>query len=216
MAVNVPIDIEHLEELIEQHMPFIIRTISSMTGNYVSVQQDEEFSVALSAFAEAVERFDGERGTFLSYAGLVIRSRLKTHLEQERHRQREELSLKAMEESGTVLMDSRTEGNNLREEILIYREELQKFGLSLEDLVDHSPKHRDTRHRAVEAARTASEDKKIVARTYEKKKLPIRAVAVLCNLSEKIIKTSKIFILGTMVVFVNKLSGMIEWIQETR
>ncbi len=33
MAVNVPIDIEHLEELIEQHMPFIIRTISSMKNS---------------------------------------------------------------------------------------------------------------------------------------------------------------------------------------
>ena len=214
--MNMPIDTAHLEELIEQNMSFILRTVSSVTGRYVSIEQDEEFGVALRAFAEAVERFDRDRGQFLSYAGLVIRSRLKTYLEQEHHRQQTQVSLEAMEEAGIVLADCQPQESELREEIMAYRAELQKFGLSLEDLADHSPHHRDTRRRAVETARTVSTDETIVRQTYEKKKLPIRAVAALCSLSEKIVKTSKIFILGTMIVFVKKLSGIMEWIQETR
>lgn len=214
--MSIPIETACLTELVEQNLPFIIRTVSTMTGRYVSVQQDEEFSIALRAFAEAVERFDETRGSFLPYAALVMRSRLMTYLEQERRRQREELSLEAMEEAGTELADQKTQESDLRMEIRIYREELQKFGLTLEELADHAPSHRDTRRCAIAAAERAAGEEAIVRRTYEKKKLPVRAVAVLCGLSEKVVKTSRVFILGTMVVFVKQLTGMIQWIQEVR
>ena len=67
--------IERLEELVEEHMPFLVRSVSSFTGRYVYVEQDDEFSIALEAFTEAVERYEAARGSFLAFAGLVIRSR---------------------------------------------------------------------------------------------------------------------------------------------
>lgn len=207
---------EKLETLVQQHMPFIIRTVSSVTGRYVSIENDDAFSIALSAFAEAVERFDGERGNFLSFAALVIRSRLNTYLEKEHRYQEQIVSLEALEETGGELADRREETLALREEIQQYQAELAKFGLTLEDMADQSPKHRDTRSRGVYAAQQASEDKQIVAETYRKRKLPIRMVAKCSGLSEKIVKTSKAFILGTMLVFVKQLTGLISWIRDTR
>lgn len=215
MAPVCTICTEHLEELIEQYRPFLIRTVSNVTGQYVSVEHDDAFSVALEAFAEAVERFDPERGKFMSYAGLVIRSRLSTYLQQE-NRGNGDLSLEALQEDGWEASDPRQCQNDLREEIDQYQQELRKFGLSLEQLADAAPRHQDTRQRAVQIAETASEDKEIVDATYRKKKLPIRPMASLCNVSEKIIKTSKTFILGTMLVFIKKLPGMMSWIRGTR
>lgn len=216
MAGKTTIDIEHLEELVEQNMAFLIRTTSSTTGRYVSVEQDDAFSVALSAFAEAVERFDAQRGNFLSYAGLVIRSRLHTYMEAEHRRQSAEVSLESMAESGQELPAAEDETGGLREEIRQYQEELAKFQLSLELLAEHSPKHRDTRETAMRIAECSGEDKEIVSQTYQKKKLPVRAVSRLCDVSEKIVKTSKIFILGTMLAFVKKLPALTEWIRGTR
>lgn len=207
---------EKLESLIRQHMPFIIRTVSSVTGRYVSVEDDDAFSIALSAFAEAVERFDGERGNFLSYAALVIRSRLNTYLEKERRYQEQVVSLETMEESGGAIADRREENVELQEEIRLYQEELAKFGLTLEDMAEQSPKHRDTRIRGVRAAQQASENPQIVEETYRKRKLPIRMVAECCGFSEKIVKTSKVFILGTMLVFVKQLTGLIGWLRDVR
>ncbi len=216
MAGKITIDIEHLEELVECHMAFLIRTTSSVTGRYVSVEQDDAFSVALSAFAEAVERFDTGRGSFLSYAGLVIRSRLLTYLETERRRQSVEVSLDAMEENGQTLCAPQAERNELQEEIRQYQEELRKFQLTLEDLAQHAPKHRDTRETAVDIAQRSSEDEDIVSQTYRKRKLPVRAVSRRCAVSEKVVKTSKTFILGTLLVFVRKLPGLSAWIRGTR
>ncbi len=214
MADNIEPD--KMDALIQQHIPFIIRMVSSATGRYVSVEHDDAYSIGLSAFAEAVERFDGERGEFLSFAGLVIRSRVITYEKQESSRQKALVSLEAMEENGEVPEAPQRENRELAEEILQYRAELKKFGMTLEDMVEQSPKHRDTRQRAVDAAQTAGEDSETVKMTYAKKKLPIRQVSRLSGLSEKAVKTSKVFILGTMLVFVRKLSGLMSWIRGTR
>ncbi len=101
-------------------------------------------------------------------------------------------------------------------EIQMYQQELLKFGLTLDQMVDASPKHQDTRKNAMHIAKQASEDEKIVSDTYRKRKLPIRPVAALCRVSEKVVKTSKTFILGSMLVFVKKLSGLESWIIGTR
>lgn len=85
--------------LVKQHMAFLIRTVSSVTGRYVSVENDEEFSIALLAFTEAVKRYDKEKGTFLTFAKLVIESRLKTYLSGKK-KEGTEVSLEAMQEEG--------------------------------------------------------------------------------------------------------------------
>ncbi len=216
MEQDIELNLEHLDALVEQHLPFLIRTVSKATGRYVQIEHDDEFSIALSAFAEAVERFDGERGKFLSYAGLVIRSRLATYHEREARQHRQQLSLEQLQETGQDVPEPDPCYNPLREEILEFEAELRKFGLSLEDLAAQAPKHRDTRSHAISAAERSSRDEAIVSQTYRKKKLPIRPVALLCRCSEKVIRSSKVFILGTMLVFVCRFSGLTSWIQETR
>ncbi len=214
MSVEVNICMENSNDLVERHLPYIIRTVSSVTGKYVSVEHDEEFTVALNAFAEAVERYNSERGSFLSYAGLVIRSRLLTYLKEEKSP--DTISLDSLMEQGIEPEISCESESDLHDEIQRYQLELEKFGLSLDTMVEYSPKHRNTRETSILVAEQASRDETIVADTYRKRKLPIRHVAVLCHVTEKIVKTSKHFILGTMLVFVLKLSGLIFWIKGTR
>ncbi len=214
MSVEVNICMENFNDLVERHLPYIIRTVSSVTGKYVSVEHDEEFTVALNAFAEAVERYNSERGSFLSYAGLVIRSRLLTYLKEEKAP--DTISLDSLMEQGIEPEISCESEIDLHDEIQRYQLELEKFGLSLDTMVEYSPKHRNTRETFILVAEQASRDETIVADTYRKRKLPIRHVAVLCHVTEKIVKTSKHFILGTMLVFVLKLSGLIFWIKGTR
>ena len=215
MADELKICIENFNALVERHLPYIVRTISELTGRYVSVEHDEEFVIALSAFAEAIQRYNSERGSFLSYAGLVIRSRLLNFLQQEKAAA-DTVSLDALVELGYEPEEPHTRQEDLHEEIQAYQLELEKFGLSLDAMVDYSPCHRNTRETAILVAEQASREDKIVSDTYRKRKLPIRPVALLCHVTEKIVKTSKHFILGTMLIFVLKLSSLIFWIKETR
>lgn len=207
---------ENLEELIKEHLPFIIRRVSAFTGRYVSIENDDEFSVALAAFAEAVEKYQPERGAFLGFAGLVIDSRLKTHIRKERgHLQT--ISLEEVQESGQEpSCGDPAEKSGLREEILQYREELLLFGLTLEYLADAAPKHKDTRIAAMGVAEAASQDPHTVETTYRKRKLPVREVARIARVTEKIVKGSKVFILATMIIFVRQFPELLDWIQGVR
>ena len=215
MADELNICIENFSDLVDRHLPYIIRTISSLTGRYVSVDHDEEFVIALNAFAEAIRRYDSTRGSFLNYAGLVIRSRLLNFLREEQ-KTSNCVSLDALLELGYEPEVRGFADDELRGEIQMYQSELEKFGLSLDAMVQYSPNHRNTRETAVLVAEQAGRDEKIVSDTYRKRKLPIRPVALLCHVTEKIVKTSKNFILGTMLIFVLKLSGMIFWLKKTR
>lgn len=219
MIPGEEINLENLNSLIERHMPFLIRTVSNFTGRYVSIENDDEFSIGLLAFAEAVKRYEPDRGKFLSFARLVIESRLKNYKEKSNRYMQEE-SLEVLRDAGIDFFRKDEEENEstekLHEEVLKYREELLLFGLTLENLADTAPKHRDTRQTAVQTAETASEDSETVEETYRKRKLPVRRVARIGKVTEKAVKTSKTFILAVMIIFVREFTGLRYWIKGTR
>lgn len=208
------IDIRNIDALLEEHMGFIIRVTSMITGKYVSADHDDIFSIALSAFCESVEKFNPERGSFLSFARLVIESRVKTFLKKESREEKTE-SVEALYEQGIELPE-REKNSCMEDEIEEYRSELEKFGLTLEKLADESPKHRDTKERGIRIAKRAGEDKETVALTYKKRKLPVRKVAGLAEVTEKIVKRSKTFILGAMLIFANHFTELKRFILEAR
>ena len=207
-----------MEQCIKNHIPFIIRTISHFTGRYVNVENDEEFSIGLLAFEEAIHKYDENKGSFLSFARLVIESRLSNYERSKVVKEgRSTISLDHLYEQGLDFSNCTSEEDaSLQEEISIFCKELHVFGLDLDILADACPKHRDTKRTAIDVAIRASEEDTIVKATYTKKKLPIRMVACVGNVSEKVIKRSKTFILGTMLIFVKDLHGLIQWIMETR
>lgn len=216
VSTNEMISIDHLDELVNRHMAFLIRTVSNTTGRYVSVEHDDTFSIGLSAFAEAVERYESERGNFLAFAGIVIQSRVRTYMERER-RWQETASLDEMNESGQeVAAPEAREESDLHEEIVLLQKELALFNLTLETLADEAPRHQDTRDRALDIAERSSQDTETVDETYRKRKLPVRRVARLCAVTEKIVKGSRHFILTSMLIFAKKFPLLLHWVQSGR
>ena len=214
MIPGETVSIDNIDSLIKQHMAFIIRTTSNVTGRYVSVENDDVFSIALGAFCESVEKYDQNRGAFLSFAKLVIESRVTTYLLKENKSEKTE-SIEAMYEKGKDIPRPETD-ELMQYEIALYKKELTKFGLSLEKLADEAPKHRDTKEKGIQIAECAGKDKPTVTLTYRKLKLPVRAVARVADTTEKIVKRSKVFILGAMLIFANKLDMIMDFILETR
>ncbi len=217
MGQEEEISIENIEYLIEKYMAFLIKTVSGFTGRYISIENDEEFEIALLAFTEAVEKYQSEKGVFLAFAKLVIVSRLKNYAEKEKKHEKV-VSLDELYESGQDFQAEEAEKQDdyLQQEILRYKKELLFFGLTFEKLADEAPRHKDTRETALDAAEKAGKDEEIVEETYRKRKLPIRRVAVLAELTEKVIKRSKSFILSAMIIFAKEFPSLLYWIRGTR
>lgn len=205
-----------VNELIEKHMPFIIKSISDVTGRYVSCENDEELSVGLLGFHEAIERYDNEKGHFLSYAKLVIGSRIKNYLKSENkhhHSSLEELLDKGLEIKDEYLEEKEDNGV-LLEQINKLKNEISSFGFSLEDLADEAPKQQATRNNAISLSEEISKEEELTSFMYVKKRLPIKRIVLRFAVTEKVIKRSKKFIISVVIIFDKNLSALKNWIRK--
>ena len=77
-------DSEAADALIRQYMGFIRAEAAKFLHRAPVEGQDEEFSIVLLAFYEAILGYEKHRGAFLAYASRGIRSRLIDHYRREK------------------------------------------------------------------------------------------------------------------------------------
>lgn len=203
-------------ELIDNHMPFIIKSISDVTGRYVSCENDEELSVGLLGFNEAIERYDNEKGHFLSFAKLVIGSRIKNYLKNEnkhQHSSLEELLDKGLEIKDEYL-EQKEDNSILVEEINRLKAEINSFGFTLEDLANEAPKQQATRNNAISLSEEISKEEEFTSFMYVKKRLPIKRIVLKFAVTEKVVKRSKKFIISVVIIIDKNLSILKNWIRK--
>ena len=192
-------------QFIHDYTPFVIKHVSEIKHAYVCVRNDDEFSIALIAFNEAIDRYEISKGHFLSFARIVIESRLKNYWEKEKHHQHDDIS------NVEVAAPS---DEDLRLELIAYGIELSYFGLSFEDLSNHMPKHTDTKEAALNIAQEIALNAFIMTQVYIKKSLPVTLVSKSLKIGLKMIKNNKIFILGTSIIFYKKFDKIENWLKK--
>ncbi len=197
---------DEINGLIESYQPFILNVITQTKNAYVDLDNDEEFSIGLIAFHEAIERYEMNRGDFLSFARTVITSRLKDYWERESKKVHHNFDESDMVEDGF------DEQLHLRNEINEFRKSLMGFGLTFEILEKETPKHIDTRKKALEIGFATSKEADLVNHLYEKKRLPITKIALRFAVTKKIIKRSKCFITALVIVAEEKYEHILAWI----
>lgn len=205
-----------IDKLIQDYMAFIVKTVSSITGRYVSVENDDELSIALIAFKEAIDKYEESRGSFSAFAKLVISSRVKNYLIKENKNNKVE-SIEALKEKGIDISEVAEtvveESDELSKEIGKLKEEIEAFGFTFEDLVDEAPKHEDTRRNAIELSEKVSKEKSLTSFMYEKRRLPIKQISVKFSVTEKVIKRSKKFIISVVIIIDKNFRNLRLWIK---
>ncbi len=204
-------DSQQRNEIIKAYEPFILNIIVQLKNAYIQIENDEEFSIGLMAFNEAIDKYDEVRSSFLTFAKVVIESRIKNYWEKEsRHRVD---SLDANEEAKEQLMaiDNLEKTMILRQEIYRLETSLEEFGLDFNILADAAPKHRDTKKSAIDVGIKAAQHDDIIQKLYLKKKLPILLVSKKTNTSIKVVKTHKFFIIAVIVSIKENLTSIMEW-----
>lgn len=192
-------------QFIHDYTPFVIKHVSELKHAYVCVRNDDEFSIALIAFNEAIDRYEIGKGHFLSFARIVIESRLKNYWEKEKHHQHDDIS------NVEVAAPS---DEDLHLELIAYENELSYFGLSFEDLSNHMPKHTDTKEAALNIAQEIALNAFIMTQVYIKKSLPVTLVSKSLKIGLKMVKNNKVFILGTSIIFYKKFDKIENWLKK--
>ncbi|GAI10336.1 unnamed protein product [marine sediment metagenome] len=125
-------DSGEINKLISEFKPFIASVAQKKVGRYLEYGVDDELSIGLIAFKEAVDSYDENKSKFLSFAKLVINMRLIDYY----RKQKRETTLSLDDEQSTTdvidvkSMDSyRIDEENEKRvlEIIEYRAELEKW-----------------------------------------------------------------------------------------
>lgn len=217
------------EALLKRYAPFALKVASRVTGSYVEMGRDDEASMALMAFNEAIDSYDPDRGaSFLGFVQTVIRRRLIDYFRQGQFRRREvplsalvedenaESALEGGRAAGLSRLEAARaaaewahadweEASDRQDEVLRFRELLAVYGISLAELVRASPRHEDARRRAMEAARVLASRPELVGYLRRRGELPLKELEALVGLSRKTLERQRKYIIAIALILTEEL-----------
>lgn len=211
-------------QLIEDYTPFVLKVASQKAGRYLRPGIDEEISVALMAFNEAITAYNGEKGRFLAFSQTVIQRRLVDYFRRDHSRHKEVLLSEFDEESEdgpeTNPLDSvahgvwnREEQSEVRrQEILEYQAILQRYRLSFSELARCAPKHRDSRERAIKLARAVADNPKWAEGLISRQELPVKELTQAFGVSRKLIERNRKYIIAVTLILMNDLPYLQDYV----
>lgn len=208
-------DESRFNDLVESHKAWMLRVASETTHRYVT-DSDDEWSIALMAFSEAVQSYEEEKGSFRGLAAMVIRRRIVDYLRAEgRHSDEFSVTPAAFEDG---LDEEEAGGLNLqvqqrvaeeaddapgedaasmaREEISEMQGILQLYGFSFFDLADASPKTEKTKRSCGQAVRTLIASVILMAQMRLKRLLPIKELSEASGVIRKILERHRKYIIA--------------------
>lgn len=208
-------DREKSSTLITQFKPFIASVIQKRLSRFVEYGVDEELSVGLLAFNEAISTYDANKGKFLSFARLVISNRLIDHYrKQSRHSQgitsyddEEDIATTAAIDKKSVERFSyASEAEDIKFEIIEYASELCKLGIEFDMLTRVCPKQADLREQYISIAKQIAENTEMVEELFRTKRLPIKKIEKIMAVHRKKIERGRIYIIAIVVAILKKYS----------
>ena len=160
-------DAQAADRLIDAYMPFIRAETAKFLKRPPVEGSDDELSIAMFAFYEAIHGYFRIRGAFLKYASLLIRSRLIDYYRKERKHLRV-VSLDTPADGddaplGDLLADGRDHGEEMahreatRREIEELTRQMEAFGVGLPDVADNCPRQERTLNACRKALQYAKE-----------------------------------------------------------
>lgn len=205
-------DIQKADELIRSYLPFI-RAEASKCISRVCTEQDDEYSIAMIAFHEAIVGYERGRGSFLGYASLLIRSRIIDFQRKEsgyrrniavviesddddRRQDREPVDERDVFEESALREATRQEIEELSRV-------MQDFGVSFSDVAENSPKQERTLAACAAAIRYAAENKSLLDELLRTKKLPLAQLVSGAGADRKTLERHRKYVLAMLLIQTN-------------
>lgn len=203
------------DALIRDYLPFIKTETAKTTGRIPLEGQDDELSIAMIAFHEAVEGYDRLKGPFLKFAAVAIRRRLIDHHRREsRHAGAFSLDTPlSQEEDGPLLADTVEDKADAygemelrdatRQEIQELIRQLTEYGLSLTDISENCPQQGRTLTACRRALTYARENPELIQETKKTGRLPMAALTEGSGAERKTLERHRKYLMALLLIYSN-------------
>ena len=206
-------DIDLADDLIKDYLPFIRTECAKFAKRELVMGRDDEISIGMLAFHEAIRTYSRLKGAFLKYAALIIKSRLIDFARKEK-RHSGHLSLDAkIDEKGHRLSEVISDNTHpqeemmrssaTKEEIIELNYTLSSFGVSLKDVVDNCPLQKRTYEKCLQVIKYAKDQKALLDELLDTKRLPIKELSQKTKVSAKTIERHRRYLVAMLVIYTN-------------
>lgn len=215
MAAEAAEDRLKLEQLIVQSERFILKCASRATHRFIT-KSDDEWSVALFAFAQAVQKYQFDKGSFLAFAQTTIGSRL---IDYQRGQGKYSLEISvnptvfsADEDEEDAFYTIRkavrnqitqTPDDQIGLEIQAANQVFRKYGFTFFELADCSPRTQKTKAVCAKAAAYLLHNPLLLREMRASRQLPLKILEKNAKLPRKKLERHRKYIIAA----VEMLSG---------
>jgi RNA polymerase sigma factor len=203
-------DQQEINRFVEEYKPFIASCTEKATGRYVRYGEDDELSIALMAFVEAINSYDSSKGNFLSFAQSVIKRRIIDYYRKEKKHfnvisisdyageEDEDIDLSVNESLDRFSINQASEYRRMEIEDL--KKELAAWDISFFELTESSPKHTRTRKMCNDIIGYLLAHNDLVSTIRRKKFLPVAEIEKALRIPRKKIERSRRYIIAVIIV----------------
>lgn len=197
---------------------FFIEKITSKICKRIVTWNEDEMSVSLIAFNEAINRYEkSQTDNFYGYAKIIIQSRLIDYFRKEGRQQAaislddvsqimegEEYELSPAEIKQAWVHYHEQQINIERmEEIQIYSAKLEDFGIRLEDLEEASPGRIDARSTLIQIAHEFVQSPDLVDYLLKTKQLPLKQMTGFVPVSRKTVERGRKYLIALILILIS-------------
>lgn len=194
------------EDLLETNKPFICRVACRYCRKQLQWGQNDELSIALLAFNEAIDKYAEEKKVpFLVFARLIIKHRLVDFF-----RQVNRFNAISLEEEAWTVVEDRLAREKFNEEIITrerreeikqYETLLTRYNLDLRELANVTPKHKPVRRQFIKVARLFAGEKSLFESFTQTKKLPLKELEQFSGIPRKTLERHRKYIAALSLIF---------------
>ena len=213
---------EERNDLLKDLEPQVLKIASKISKRLIT-KQDDEYAIALEGLNEAITKYDKKhQSAFMSFAYLVIHGRLVDYFrQQKRHANQVSLNTSNSQEEEVhhpgIIAHSyenfrKEELNQMRKlEITIFVKALEKYGITMDELIKKSPKHRDTRKNLYQIAKKLASNKKLLQDFLARKRLKKQLVDEL-GLHRRTLSRHRTYLTALAILFQEDLPLIREYL----
>lgn len=208
-----------------QNEKFIIGCAKRFTKRFIT-KSDDEWSIALIAFSNAMDTYDAEKGNFQSYARLLIERRLTDYVRSQARFSSEQSTEPYVFEGNVdensdnsayqlhiVRATSTSDENPIRDEILALNEILATYDITFMDLTSCSPKAEKTKNACFQAITYMKEHPLLIEKMRDTKMFPMKNITENTKLPRKILERHRKYIITATEILCNDLPLLQEYIK---
>ena len=206
------------ESLVRDFEIHMRKTAYRTVGRYID-ESDDEWSVVLLAFHEAVQQYAPDKGTFTAFSDMVIKRRLIDEIRRQARRKDEiSVDMSAADEFlAADTTDRRQERQNaLKLEIDALSEVLEKYEISFSDLAACSPKAGRTRRQCGKVINLLTSNGELLSAMRSGGRLPVKKVVELGKIPPKILERHRKYIIVAVEISMGDYPHLDEYIKRIR